>query len=74
MPDDGNKGAANEGAPFGADDDAPLYSVERSTEEPGGWRVVGPNGLVGVFRLESEAQGRADQLNEEVAEEQEDDF
>ena len=74
MPEDGNKGAAEEGAPFGADGDAPLYRAERSADDSGRWRVVGPNGAVGVYRLESEAQAKADQLNEDVAEEQENDF
>jgi hypothetical protein len=61
----------NEGAPAG---EGPLYYVERGAEDAGGWRVVGPNGVVGVYRVESEAQSRADQLNEDVAEERENDF
>ncbi len=53
--------------------DRPLYYVESSGDEPGVWRVVGPNGVVDSYRAESEAQSKADRLNEEVAEEREDD-
>jgi hypothetical protein len=52
------------------EDRAPLYSIERCDE---GWRVMGPNGPVGVFPAESDAQAKADFLNEQVAEEREDD-
>ena len=55
----------------GSGEDAPLYSVERSSD--GGWRIVGPNGVVDTYRAEAEAQSKADQLNENVAEEREDD-
>ena len=54
-------------------DETPLYTVERSDDGPESWRVVGPNGLVGVYETASDAQSRADFLNEQVAEEQEDD-
>ena len=50
-----------------------LYYVERCDDDLGSWRVVGPNGVVDTHRVESEAQSRADRLNEDVAEEQEDD-
>jgi hypothetical protein len=53
--------------------DQPLYYVEQATEDPVLWRVVGPNGVVDTYGLESEAQSRADRLNEEIAEEREDD-
>jgi hypothetical protein len=53
--------------------DRPLYYVEGSNDDPGVWRVVGPNGVVDSYRVESEAQSRADRLNEDVAEEIEDD-
>ena len=56
-----------------ADGDTPLYTVERSDDGPETWRVVGPNGLVGVYASANEAQARADFLNEQVAEETEDD-
>jgi hypothetical protein len=55
------------------DDDAPPYFVERGGDGPGSWRVIGPNGLVGVYPTASEAQAKADYLNEQVAEEREDD-
>jgi hypothetical protein len=54
-------------------DSAPLYTAERSDDGPESWRVVGPNGLVGVYQSASDAQARADYLNEQVAEETEDD-
>ncbi len=73
MPEDENNAPAGTGAPSRADD-APLYYVERCAEGPNSWRVMGPNGAIGAYRNESEAQAKADQLNEEVAEEQEDDF
>lgn len=50
-----------------------LYSIEIDDERPQSWRVIGPNGLVGVYESESEAQARADFLNEQVAEETEGD-
>ena len=50
-----------------------LYSVERGEGDPEVWRVVGPNGVVAAYPTQSEAQARADQLNEDAAEEQEDD-
>jgi hypothetical protein len=50
-----------------------LYNVERGQDDPEIWRVVGPNGVVGDYRSEGEAQARADRLNEDAAEEQEDD-
>ena len=53
--------------------EGPLYRVEQSQDGPEGWRVVGPNGLVGVYESATEAQARADDLNEQVAEETEDD-
>lgn len=53
------------------DEAGPSYVVERSED---GWRVVGPNGLVGVYPSASEAQAKADLLNEQSAEEAEDDF
>ena len=53
--------------------DRPLYYVERDEDDPDIWRVIGPNGVVRAYRVESEAQSEADRLNEEVAEEQEDD-
>ena len=52
-------------------DETPLYIVEPGGAE--GWRVIGPNGLVGVYPSLSEAQARADFLNEQIAEETEDD-
>ena len=55
------------------DDDAPLYFVERGNDDPESWRVIGPNGLVGVYRTAREAQAKADFLNEQVAEQREDD-
>ena len=54
-------------------DEAPLYAVERSDDGHETWRVAGPNGLVGVYASASEAQAKADFLNEQVAEETEDD-
>jgi len=54
-------------------DEAPLYTVKRSDDNPARWLVVGPNGLVGVHESATEAQARADFLNEQVAEETEDD-
>lgn len=57
-----------------ADSDAPLYFVERCKDAPETWRVVGPNGLVGVYETASDAQAKADFLNEQSAEEIEDDF
>jgi len=56
-----------------ADDDAPPYFVERSDDGIQNWRVVGPNGLVGVYQTERDAQAKADFLNEQIAEEREDD-
>lgn len=53
--------------------DSALYTVERGQDDPGIWRVVGPNGAVGDYRSESAAQASADRLNEDAAEEQEDD-
>ena len=53
--------------------EAPLYTVERINDGSEGWRVVGPNGLVGVYESASEAQAKADFLNEQIAEEAEDD-
>jgi hypothetical protein len=53
--------------------DLALYTVERGQDDPNVWRVVGPNGVVGAHRSESEAQASADRLNEDAAEEQEDD-
>jgi hypothetical protein len=49
-------------------DEAPLYTVERSDDGPETWRVVGPNGLVGVYGSASDAQAKADFLNEQIAE------
>ncbi len=54
-------------------DVAPLYYIEINDEPPKNWRVIGPNGLVGAYESESDAQARADLLNEQVAEETEDD-
>jgi hypothetical protein len=54
-------------------DGAPLYAVESSDEGLQSWRVIGPNGLVGVYASASEAQAKADLLNEQVAEGTEDD-
>ena len=54
-------------------DDAPLYYIERCKDDPCHWRVVGPNGIVDTYPTESEAQSRADRLNEDVAEEREND-
>jgi hypothetical protein len=56
------------------DDDAPLYYVKRNDDDPNCWSVIGPNGVVDTYRVEAEAQSRANQLNESVAEEQEDDY
>ena len=53
--------------------DAPLYRIERAEDGSGPWRVVGPNGPVGVYPSAAEAQARADALNEDAAEETEDD-
>jgi hypothetical protein len=53
--------------------DPALYTVERGQDDAEIWRVVGPNGAVGAYRSESEAQASADRLNEDAAEEQEDD-
>lgn len=55
------------------DEDASPYVVERPDAVSQGWRVVGPNGLVGMFATASQAQAKADSLNEQVAEEKEDD-
>ena len=56
------------------DEDASPYVVEPCNEDQGSWRVIGPNGLVGVYQTASEAQAKADFLNEQVAEEREGDF
>lgn len=53
--------------------DPALYTVERGQDDSEVWHVVGPNGAVGAYRSESEAQANADRLNEDAAEEQEDD-
>jgi hypothetical protein len=55
------------------DDAGPLYFVERSKDGVEGWRVMGPNGLVGDYQSETDAQAKADFLNEQAAEEAEDD-
>ncbi len=55
-------------------DQAPLYSVEPSQGEPGTWRVVGPNGAVGDYPTATDAQAKADLLNEQIAEETEGDY
>jgi hypothetical protein len=54
-------------------DEAPLYTVERSDDGPEIWRVVGPNGLFGVYGSANDAQAKADFLNEQIAEATEDD-
>ena len=54
-------------------DDPPLYVVQGSDNDPETWRVVGPNGLVGVYKSASDAQAKADFLNEQTAEETEND-
>lgn len=55
------------------DDDAPVYSVERGDDGLEEWRVTGPNGLVGAYPTQSDAQAKADFLNEQIAEEREND-
>jgi hypothetical protein len=55
------------------DGEAPSYIVERFNDGQEQWRIVGPNGVAGVFRTERDAQARADFLNEQAAEEREDD-
>jgi hypothetical protein len=55
-------------------DGGPLYFIEPIHEELETWRVVGPNGPVGDYRTEADAQAKADLLNEQVAEGTEDDF
>jgi hypothetical protein len=50
-----------------------LYSVEPSDDESGPWRLIGPNGLVGEYASEKEAQAKADFLNEQSAQGTEDD-
>ena len=57
----------------GTGNDAPLYYIERCEDASGRWRVVGPNGVVGTYPAEGEAQSKADRLNEDVAEEREND-
>lgn len=51
----------------------PEYRVERSGQASANWRVIGPNGPVADYPTEQEAQMRADDLNEQVAEEREND-
>ena len=53
---------------------APLYAIEPCEDDAESWRVIGPNGVVGVYQTASDAQAKADYLNEQVAEESEDDF
>ena len=65
-PDDDKPPYADD-APIYDDDVAPLYIVERSDDGSESWRVVGPNGPVGAYGTEGEAQGRADFLNVQVA-------
>jgi hypothetical protein len=54
-------------------DSAPIYWIERCTDDPETWYVIGPNGIVGDRRSKREAQAEADRLNEDVAEEREND-